>query len=78
TKFRCQTDFVKQADLTMRAVLCLRSYRKLPELYDAVLKVATLRDDNRGVLSTVELGGVSYANALLFARKYLENIAWKK
>ncbi len=78
TKFRCQTDFVKQADLTMRAVLCVRSYRKLPELYDAVLKVATLHDDNRGVVSTVELGGVSYANALLFARKYLENIAWKK
>jgi hypothetical protein len=78
TKFSCQTDFVKHADLTMRTVLCMRSYKKLPGLYDAVLKVATLDNERRGVLSTVELGGVSYDNALLFSRKYLEGISWKK
>ncbi len=78
TKFSCQTDFVKHADLTMRTVLCMRSYKKLPGLYDAVLKVATLDNERRGVLSTVELGGVSYDNATLFLRKYLEGISWKK
>ncbi len=78
TKFSCQTDFVKHADLTMRTVLCIRSYKKLPGLYDAVLKVATLDKESRGVQSTVELGGVSYENALLFSRKYLEGISWKK
>jgi serine protease Do len=78
TKFSCQTDFVEHDGLTMRAVLCLRSYKKLPGLYDAVLKVATLESERRGVLSTVELGGVSYDNAMLFSRKYLEGISWKK
>ena len=78
TKFSCQADFVEHADLTMRTVLCIRSYKKLPGLYDAVLKVATLDKNARGVLSTVELGGVSYDNALLFSRKYLEGISWKK
>ncbi len=78
TKFSCQTDFVTHAGLTMRSVLCLRSYKKLPGLYDAVLKVATLDTGQRGVLSTLELGGVSYENALLFSRKYLEGISWKK
>jgi len=78
TKFSCQSDFVEHADLTMRTVLCMRSYKKLPGLYDAVLKVATLDNDRRGVLSTVELGGVSYENAVLFSRKYLEGISWKK
>ncbi len=78
TKFSCQTDFVKHDDLTMRTVLCVRSYKKLPGLYDAVLKVATLDNEKRGVLSTVELGGVSYDNALLFSQKYLEGISWKK
>ncbi len=78
TKFSCQTDFIKHADLTMRTVLCMRSYKKLPGLYDAILKVATLGDDKRGVQSTVELGGVSYDNALFFSRKFLEGISWKK
>ncbi len=78
TKFSCQSGFVKHGDLTMRTVLCVRAYKKLPGLYDAVLKVAALDNDRRGVLSTVELGGVSYDNALLFSRKYLEGISWKK
>jgi serine protease Do len=78
TKFACQTDFVAHANLTMRTVLCLRAYKKLPGLYDAVLKLAVLGNGRRGVLSTMQLGGVSYDNALLFSRKYLESIAWKK
>lgn len=78
TGFSCQSGFVENAGLTMRTVLCLRSYRKLPGLYDAVLKVATLDSDREGAAATVELGGVSYDNAVLFARKYLEGISWKK
>lgn len=78
TKFTCQTDFIAHSDLVLRSVLCIRAYKKLPGLYDAVLKVATLGNSRRGVLSTLELGGVSYDNALLFSRKYLEGMAWKK
>ncbi len=78
TRFSCTTGFVKHADLTMRTVLCMRSYKKLPGLYDAVFKVATLENDTRGVVSTLELGGVSYDNALLFSKRYLEGISWKK
>ncbi len=78
TKFVCNSDFVSHADLTMRAVLCMRAYRKLPGLYDAVLKVATLSNDRGGVLSSVEMGGVSYDNAVALSRKYLEGISWKK
>ncbi len=78
TKFSCQSGFVAHAGLTMRTVVCMRAYKKLPGLYDAVLKVATLDKDRRGVLSTVELGGVSYDNAMLFLRKYVEGISWKK
>ncbi len=62
----------------MRTVLCLRSYKKLEGLYDAVLKVATLNNGSSGVVSTVELGGVSYENAMLFTEKYLKGISWKK
>lgn len=78
TKFKCTTDFVAHGGLTLRTVLCMRAYKKLPGLYDAVLKVATLGNERRGVMTTLELGGVSYDNALHFARNYLEGIAWKK
>lgn len=78
TKFSCQTDFVAHGDLTLRTVLCMRAYKKLPGLYDAVFKAATLGNERRGVMTTLELGGVSYDNALRFARNYLEGISWKK
>jgi serine protease Do len=78
TKFTCQTGFVEHAGLTMRTVICMRAYKKLPGLYDAVLKVAILNNESRGAISAVELGGVSYDNAILFSKKYLEGISWKK
>jgi hypothetical protein len=77
-KFDCVTEFVTQNDLTFKAVLCLRAYKKLPGLYDAVLKAATLNDNNQGVLTTLTLGGVSFENATRFARHYLGSIAWAK
>ncbi len=77
-KFNCMTDFVTQNDLTFKTVLCLRAYKKLPGLYDAVLKAATLNDNSQGVLTTLTLGGVSFENATRFARQYLGTIAWAK
>ena len=72
TNFKCNSDFVTQDNQNMRAVLCLRAYRKLPGLYDLVLKAATLNDNSQGMQTTLTLAGVSFDNAIQFARKYLE------
>jgi serine protease Do len=88
TSWRCATRNVRHAavarsaaarsgEMRMRAVLCLRRYRKLGALYDGVLKVAVLGRRNVGVVSTLTLTGVTFENVDRLTRRYLEQVAWR-
>jgi serine protease Do len=77
TSWRCGTRNVRNASLPMRAVLCLRRYRKLGELYDGVLKVAVLGRDDSGLVSTLTMSGVTFENVDRLARRYLERVSWR-
>jgi serine protease Do len=78
TAFRCHTRNVKNRTGKVRAALCARQYVKLPGLYDAVLKSATIGSRNVGLVSTLNLSGVDYANVEALSRRYLENIRWRR
>jgi S1-C subfamily serine protease len=78
SRFACHTDFVRHGGLDFKAVLCLRRYKRLPGLYDAVLRAATLDANTHGVITTLVLAGVSADNARRFARHYLESFAVEK
>ena len=75
TSWKCGTRNVHNGDTPMRAVLCIRRYRKLGELYDAVLKVAVLGHANVGLVSTLTLSGVTFDNVQKLSRRYLEHIS---
>jgi hypothetical protein len=77
TSWRCETHNVRNGDTPMRSVLCLRRYRKLGELYDAVLKVAVLGRANVGLVSTLTMSGVTYENVQKLSRRYLEHVSWR-
>ena len=78
TSWRCGTRNLRNtADTPLRAVLCVRRYRKLGELYDAVLKVAVLGRRDTGLVSTLVLSGVSYENVGRVASRYLETVTWR-
>ena len=77
TSYASTTRFVEVNGITWRAALCLRAYKKLPGLYDAVLRAGTLMEPKRGLVTTLVMSGVSYENALKLARKHLEAITWK-
>jgi len=78
TPFRCQTRNVATAHGKLKAVLCARQYLKLPALYDAVFRGATLGARNAGLISTLSLSGVSFDNVQGLSRRYLENIKWQR
>ena len=77
TSWKCGTRNVRQAETRMRAVLCLRRYRKLGALYDGVLKVAVLGRGDTGLVSTLTMTGVTFENVERVSRRYLERVAWK-
>jgi hypothetical protein len=77
TSWRCGTRNVRNSSLPMRAVLCLRRYRKLGELYDGVLKIAILGRGDSGLVSTLTMSGVTFENVDRLARRYLERVSWR-
>ncbi len=78
SRYVCTSDFVGNEESNFKVAFCVRGYRNLRGLYDAVLKVASLNSNDDGVQSTLVLAGVSYENADRFARRYLESIGWRE
>jgi serine protease Do len=77
TVWKCTTRNVAAAQTPVRAVLCLRGLRKIPGLYDGVLKVAVLGRSNAGLISTLTLSGASWENIERLTTRYLERVAWR-
>ena len=78
TRFSCQTHNVALATGKLKGVLCARQYLKLPGLYDAIFKAATLGARNAGLVTVLSLSGVSYDNVQTITRRYMENIRWRR
>lgn len=76
TKPQCAEDFVQSHGLPLRAVVCLRAYKKLPQLYDVSVLVATLDQPDAGVQGRFDATGVSFANAQRLAKHYLDAYGW--
>jgi S1-C subfamily serine protease len=77
TGFRCRDDFVARDPGAVRAVLCVRGYKRFEGLYDIRLRVLTLDHPTEALVSALALNGVSYDRGLELARRYLERITWK-
>jgi serine protease Do len=76
TKPRCNEDFIDRDGLPLRAVVCMRAYKKLPQLYDVAVLVATLDQSEAGVQGRFDAQGVSFANAQRLAQHYLDAYRW--
>jgi hypothetical protein len=76
TKPRCEEDYIDRDGLPLRAVVCMRAYKKLPQLYDVAVLVATLDQSQTGVQGRFDAQGVSFANAQRLAKHYLDAYRW--
>lgn len=72
----CKEQFVDRDGLPLRAVVCLRAYRKLEGLHDVSILVTTVDAPTQGALGRFDARGVSFDNALKLAAHYLEGFAW--
>ena len=73
----CKEDFVQQKDgPPLRAVACLRAYRKLDGLFDLTVLVTNVDAATEGALGRFDARGVSFANATRLTRHYLQGFAW--
>jgi S1-C subfamily serine protease len=75
---KCREDFVENGGLPMRTVMCLRAYRRLPGLFDVAVLTTSVDAQTAGVQGRFDAHGVSFENALLLARHYLQGFTWKR
>ena len=78
TPWECETRFVDNNGLPMKAALCLRAYHRIPGLYDLVLSAVSLNQETTALQTDLYLHGFDYDNITMLARRYLEAITWKK
>jgi hypothetical protein len=78
TRFSCRSQLVAGEGVPLKVVLCLRAYRKLTGLYDAVLRAATLDRAHQGLQTNAVLTGLSSASITRFVRRYLETLGWAR
>ena len=62
--------------LPLKAVICLRAYKKLEGLHDLAVLVATLDGTQQGVQGRLDAYGISAASAQKLAQHYLDGFAW--
>ena len=71
TRPTCSEQFVQTATLPVRAVTCVRAYRKFAGLYNFTLLAASTDDARASLQSRLDLAGVSYDNGLRATRAFL-------
>lgn len=71
----CTEEFIANRSLSMRAVLCVRAYRKFAGLYDFTLISASTDQNLMSLQSRLDTKGVSYSNGIRVARLFLESIS---
>jgi S1-C subfamily serine protease len=73
---RCVEHQVGRDGLPLKAVVCLRAYKKLEGLMDLSVLVATLDGNTVGAQGRFDAFGVSFASAQRLAQHYLDGYAW--
>ncbi|HEY0489839.1 MAG TPA: serine protease [Telluria sp.] len=67
----CTEKFVTTKTLPLRAVTCVRAYRKFEGLYNFTLLTASTDDPQASLQSRLDVTGVSYENGLRTTRAFL-------
>ncbi len=71
TEPKCTESFVTTKTLPLRAVTCVRAYRKFEGLYNFTLLTASTDDARASLQSRLDVTGVSYENGLRTTRAFL-------
>lgn len=77
SKFECTDSAIDLNGMPAKAALCTRAYRKFKGLYDFSLRVVSLRESKRALVTKLRLKGVTYDDGLRMTRHYLEALKWK-
>jgi len=74
TNFDCSSDFLDLADHRWKASLCIRRYKKYPDIHDLHLYMALLGDTRSGMVVSFVAQGVARDSGLELVRKFMAQL----
>lgn len=74
----CTEEFLAIRELSLRAVLCVRAYRKFAGLYDFTVLASTTDETLMNLESRMDIKGVSYENGMRISGLFLESFGAEK
>jgi S1-C subfamily serine protease len=75
--FACRTGIVKLKGFDASVMTCVRSHRKLEDLYDITARITSLNEPRRGFASHVDMHGVEFEGGMRFLQRFVEAMEWK-
>jgi len=75
-KYRCNTDFVRIGNRTVKMVMCVQPFKYFDDIFNVVCTLVTVDAKQEAYTCTINLGGVSHDSGREMVRHYLENISW--
>lgn len=74
TRFRCDSRNVRSGKLTFRTEFCARRYRRLPGLYEAVLRATPFNGRGERLVTTLNMSGVPFKLVRQMVERFLLGI----
>ena len=78
SQFKPNVATAADARPALRATWCMRAYREFEGIYDVTVIALTQDRDREALLAQLAMQGVSHANAVAVARRFLEAIEWAR
>lgn len=76
TNYKCSTRFVKISDHSWKGTSCIRAYKKHSGLYDTLMLLATVDENDSAMLINFGAAGISKENSIRLVEKFIGNIQW--
>jgi len=77
TQYECSDSVIDLNGMPAKAALCMRAYRKFPGLYDFSLRLVSLRENKRALITKLKLSGVTYEDGMRMVRHFMGALKWK-
>lgn len=78
TNYHCEENFIALSQHSWKVSTCMRAYKKYQGLYDVILMLTTVDQNDRTLLAKAAMSGVSKDNSVRFMKRFMEAIKWKR
>lgn len=77
TNYDCEENFVSFSQHSWKVSTCVRAYKEYRGLYDVILLLTTVDQNDKTLLAKAAMSGVSKEYSTRFMKRFMEAIKWK-